>query len=303
MTNEEVIKILKNEYLCRININSDCALIGACMACEYAEDKDDVTNAIGLAIEALSKQSASSEQVDKDTNVPTKFKPGDKFILELGAERRMLDEFEIAGTDLYIKTSLLEKLTRYEPETVTNCHDLTGDLISRQKAINAFHYYFRDGFEEDKWWNSTHVLAAIEGLPTEQSKLKWETCFDCPLSHGCPKIKGCTNEQAAEYASQIPNDCPLSAQPETNCSEIPNNSDLISRQAALNALEWKYAGKAAFDAIKALPSVQPEIKPIDYRDCANAMLKMWMDDVLTGGEYNRIMGKLNKFESERRNDG
>lgn len=246
MTNEEAIKILKNEYLCRINMNSDCAPIGACMTCEYAEDKDDVTNAIGLAIEALSKQCAGSEQADKDikfptihccrghdcikdengrmgfgvydpqekniyiagdvpkeiflkalfheifhwmqdvagmkfdeddansfsdilydavdmfddhgpelfgqktivepgevfvgknvleealddqfrdsaknttddkdTNVSTKFKPGDKFILELGQERRMFGEFEIAGTDLYVKTDLLEKLTRYEPE-------------------------------------------------------------------------------------------------------------------------------------------------------------------------------------------
>ena len=44
------------------------------------------------------------------------FKPGDKFILELGEERKMFDEFEIAGTDLYVKTDLLEKLTPYEPE-------------------------------------------------------------------------------------------------------------------------------------------------------------------------------------------
>ena len=35
-------------------------------------------------------------------------------------------------------------------------------------------------------------------------------------------------------------------------------SDLISRQAALDALEWKWAGKAAIDAIKQLPSAQPE---------------------------------------------
>ena len=34
--------------------------------------------------------------------------------------------------------------------------------------------------------------------------------------------------------------------------------DLISRQAALDALEWKWAGKAAIDAIKNLPSVQLE---------------------------------------------
>ena len=32
--------------------------------------------------------------------------------------------------------------------------------------------------------------------------------------------------------------------------------DLISRQAALDALEWKWAGKAAFDAIKALPTAE-----------------------------------------------
>jgi len=88
------------------------------------------------------------------------------------------------------------------------------DCISRQAAIDAFHTWFKDGFDEDKWWNSTHVLAAIEGLPPVQQEYKWETCFDCPLSHGCPKIKGCTNEQAMEYASQIPNDCPLSAQSE-----------------------------------------------------------------------------------------
>ena len=42
------------------------------------------------------------------------------------------------------------------------------DLISKQAAIDALHTWFRDGFDEDKWWNSTHVLAAIEGLPPAQ---------------------------------------------------------------------------------------------------------------------------------------
>lgn len=31
--------------------------------------------------------------------------------------------------------------------------------------------------------------------------------------------------------------------------------DLINRQAAIDALEWKWAGKAAIDAIKNLPTV------------------------------------------------
>lgn len=39
------------------------------------------------------------------------FKPGDKFILEIG--KRQLDEYEIAGTDYYIKTFLLKKLIPY----------------------------------------------------------------------------------------------------------------------------------------------------------------------------------------------
>jgi hypothetical protein len=40
--------------------------------------------------------------------------------------------------------------------------------------------------------------------------------------------------------------------------------DLISRQAAIDALEWKWAGKAAIDAIKNLPSAQPEIVRCEY---------------------------------------
>ena len=45
--------------------------------------------------------------------------------------------------------------------------------------------------------------------------------------------------------------------------------------------------------LELLPSAQPETIPIDYCDCANAMLRMWMDNVVTDGEYYRIMDKLN----------
>ena len=47
--------------------------------------------------------------------------------------------------------------------------------------------------------------------------------------------------------------------------------------------------KISLEALKE----QEEVKPISYYDCSNAMLKMWMDNVLTDGEYNRIMDKLN----------
>lgn len=75
---------------------------------------------------------------------------------------------------------------------------------------------------------------------------------------------------------------------------------LISRQAAIDAVsrgcgEWRGIFAECEKNLNELPSAQPEIKPIDYQDCANAMLRMWMDKVVTDGEYNRIMDKLNAF--------
>jgi len=77
-------------------------------------------------------------------------------------------------------------------------------------------------------------------------------------------------------------------------------SDLIDRQAAIDITtfecgKWKGLAKEIAKQINALPSAEPEIKPIGYNDCSNAMMKMWMDNVVTDGEYNRIMDKLNAY--------
>ena len=74
------------------------------------------------------------------------------------------------------------------------------------------------------------------------------------------------------------------------------NDDLISRQAAIHCLGFTWPE----DAIRNLPSAQPEVKEIRYAECANAMLKMWIDNVLTDGEYNRIMDKLNAHHNAGR---
>ena len=50
-------------------------------------------------------------------------------------------------------------------------------------------------------------------------------------------------------------------QPETNCSEFPNNSDTISRQAAIDAVEKNACNtQRIMDAVNNLPSAQPEPK-------------------------------------------
>ncbi len=76
--------------------------------------------------------------------------------------------------------------------------------------------------------------------------------------------------------------------------------DAISRERTmLRVREFignpTYTEKMLVDDMNALPSVQPkpEIKPIGYIECSDAMLKMWMDNVLTDGEYYRITDKLN----------
>ena len=55
------------------------------------------------------------------------------------------------------------------------------------------------------------------------------------------------------------------------------------------------------EAVKAwrqLSSADPEPKEIGYVYCSSALLKMWIDNVLTDGEYNRIMDKLNAMKGK-----
>ena len=81
--------------------------------------------------------------------------------------------------------------------------------------------------------------------------------------------------------------------------------DLISRQAAIDVLLQSPFEKVVncISILEELPSTESEPRSISYLDCSNAMLKMWMDNVLTDGEYNRIMDKLNaKYAKDMSDD-
>ena len=60
----------------------------------------------------------------------------------------------------------------------------------------------------DCYCDRASMIGMLNSLPSAQPE-RWDTCFSCPLSHGCPFIKGCTNNQAEQYAGEIPTDCPL----------------------------------------------------------------------------------------------
>ena len=77
-------------------------------------------------------------------------------------------------------------------------------------------------------------------------------------------------------------------------------SELITKQAMKEMItnHWSDFSNAAnyrtaLACVDAVPSIQYEPHEIGYDDCANALLKMWMDNVLTDGEYYRIANKLN----------
>lgn len=78
------------------------------------------------------------------------------------------------------------------------------------------------------------------------------------------------------------------------------SDDTIYRQVAIDAFEdTTFTKNEIRRRLSELPSVQPEAEPIEYADCANAMLRMWMDNVVTDGEYYRIMDKLNAHWRKR----
>lgn len=81
-------------------------------------------------------------------------------------------------------------------------------------------------------------------------------------------------------------------------------SDLISRDAAIKAIGERdpNSGVDAVTVLNKLPSVNTESQGIGYRECADAMMKMWMDNVLTDAEYYRIMDRLNRQEKRRRGE-
>ena len=62
--------------------------------------------------------------------------------------------------------------------------------------------------------------------------------------------------------------------------------------------KYKFSLMYIWKNIMDLPSIDvvpTEPQEIGYDQCANAMLKMWMDNVVTDGEYNLIMDRLNKL--------
>ena len=128
------------------------------------------------------------------------------------------------------------------------------DTISRQAAIDQLHQSY----------NLLDAERRLEDLPSAQPDIRLSKIAD--LVDGT--IDHFDLDDAMDLLYQIKDvldgsDALPSAQPENNCSEIPNNSDTISRQAAIDmAVSIPMFGRdvkmVAVSEIKNLPSAQPE---------------------------------------------
>ncbi len=135
-------------------------------------------------------------------------------------------------------------------------------------------------------------------------------CLDytenCPMDCFRAELKRDIEENRSEFIG-VPltyahlagtDECKLVKDKDVTC-KMSFETDCIGRQAAIEEIA-RWAGYIGEDMIlriqtglKKLPSVQTDVRPIDYQDCSDALLKMWMDNVVTDGEYWRIMDKLN----------
>ena len=71
--------------------------------------------------------------------------------------------------------------------------------------------------------------------------------------------------------------------------------DALQEKVFHNLTDEFYGAMQVIDELEPADVVPTESQEIGYGQCANAMLKMWMDNVVTDGEYNRIMDRLNKL--------
>ena len=148
---------------------------------------------------------------------------------------KALDEFEYKGKTLrqWIEI-ILATDTNVGTKDGTNLASLGTDCISRRQAIEA-------------------LDEQIEQCDKALSS------FDISMKDGfAVKVERASLVAFRETLEYLP-----SAQPETNCSEFPNNSDTISRQAAIEAVQNRHMMLSKekvllINDLEKLPSAEPK---------------------------------------------
>lgn len=73
------------------------------------------------------------------------------------------------------------------------------DCISRQAVLDALHKRFEGSFDRDKWWNSVHVIDAINNVPSvnpQEQTGHWISHYDEDSKEGWYECDRCHTERA-----------------------------------------------------------------------------------------------------------
>ena len=104
-------------------------------------------------------------------------------------------------------------------------------------------------------------------------------------------------DRKTENSSEKPNNCELQTIRCPKCGRTDYIRDM-EKDMGIKGSHYKYKCINCNTYIKTEPTISKmeqveEPTEITYQNCSDALLKMWMDNVLTDAEYNRIMDKLN----------
>ena len=140
-----------------------------------------------------------------------------------------------------------------------------------------------------------HAISVLQELPDEQAvrpNIRQEMAQKCRNDAWGQQVVSTVAESMNKVISGI------------NSTEICNQivSDNLRNWCERTQCKLRIAMNYMPYRGKALSSAQSEQPEISYKDCADATLKMWIDNVLTDGEYIRIMDKLNAHWVERREE-
>ena len=106
---------------------------------------EEYNEAVEMAIKALQPQPSEDEKVIRISKGTLKARTG-RYVI-----------YDVEWLKTHFNTT--EMMLYGQPN---------GDCISRKEVLKVLHSKFADGFDGDKWWNSTVVLGAINEVPSTQ---------------------------------------------------------------------------------------------------------------------------------------
>lgn len=181
-----------------------------------------------------------------------------------------------------VRHDMMQRLKRLPPTypNIIYCKDCKHFIREDREEYTPYGFYntYFDAFCDKHWDN-------------EQGEY-----INVKLDDFCSFAERKEESNTNEYINQRYGICLDGIEEEIRCAICENPMHTYkgcNGDCKYNEDIFKRITEALDRRIDLLPYAPPKSYEIRYNDCANAMLKMWMDNVLTDGEYYRIMDKLN----------